>query len=391
MRFSVATVILGIWLVASAGVHGQIALDKPQPDYSEEPFVIQKYSARIDFRADGTWTRDDDAAIHMESEAGVQRYGLLVFPYSNTNDKIELKFVRVRKADGTVVETPAENIQDLASEVNRQAPMYTDYREKHVAVKGLGIGDTLEFSSRIEEFKPQIPGQFWFEYNFTKSNIILDEELRISVPKGREVKLKSTDVRPEDSDVSQQRVYQWKTSNTDPLSHKLKAPKNAVPSVQLSSFKDWKEVAAWWGLLEEQQVQPTQEIRDKAAQLTKNAATDNEKVRAIYDYVAAHFRYISLSFGVGRYQPHSATDILRNEYGDCKDKHTLLESLLRASGVNAYPVLIGSQRRLDPDVPSPAQFDHVISLVPEANDLVWLDTTAEVSPFGFLLAGLRDK
>jgi tetratricopeptide (TPR) repeat protein len=391
MRFFGAIVILCVWLAGAAAMHGQIALDKPQPDYSKEPFVIQKYSARVNFHDDGTWTRDEDAAIRMESEAGVQRYGLLVFPYSNTNDKIEIRFVRVRKADGTVVETPPENAQDLASEVNRQAPMYTDYHEKHVAVKGLGVGDTLEFSLRVEEFKPQIPGQFWFEYNFTKSNIIFDEELQISVPKGREVKLKSRDVKPEVSDGNQQRVYQWKTSNTKPPSDKPKATKDALPSVQLSSFNDWKEVAAWWGLLEEQQVQPTQEIRDKAAQLTKNAATDSEKVHAIYHYVATHFRYISLSFGVGRYQPHFATDILRNEYGDCKDKHTLLESLLRASGVNAYPVLIGSERKLDPDVPSPAQFDHVISVVPEANDLVWLDTTTEVSPFGFLLAGLRDK
>jgi tetratricopeptide (TPR) repeat protein len=390
MRLFAAIMSLCVWL-SGAAVHGQIALDNPQPDYSKEPFVIQRHSARVNFQDDGTWTRDEDAAIHMESEAGVQRYGLLVFPYSNTNDKIEIRFVRVHKADGTLVETPRENVQDLDSEVNRRAPMYTDYREKHVAVKGLGVGDTLEFSLRIEEFKPQIPGQFWFEYNFTKSDVIFDEELQISVPKGREVKLKSSDVKPEISDSNQQRIYQWKTSNIKPPSDKSKATYGSLPSVQLSSFKDWKELAAWWGLLEEQQVQPTQEIRDRAAQLTKNAATDGEKVRAIYYYVATHFRYISLSFGAGRYQPHFATDILRNEYGDCKDKHTLLESLLRASGINAYPVLISSNRKLDPDVPSPIQFDHVISVVPEVNDLVWLDTTAEVSPFGFLLAGLRDK
>ena len=73
------------------------------------------------------------------------------------------------------------------------------------------------------------------------------------------------------------------------------------------------------------------EIRAKAAELTKGKSYDLDKIQALYDYVATNFRYISLSFGVGRYQPHSAADVLHNQYGDCKDKHTLLASLLVAA------------------------------------------------------------
>ena len=48
--------------------------------------------------------------------------------------------------------------------------------------------------------------------------------------------------------------------------------------------------------------------------------------------------------------------------------------LLRASGIDAYPALINSTRKVDADVASPAQFDHVISVVPQGKNLVWLDT-----------------
>jgi tetratricopeptide (TPR) repeat protein len=82
---------------------------------------------------------------------------------------------------------------------------------------------------------------------------------------------------------------------------------------------------------------------------------------------------------------------LSNRYGDCKDKHTLLASLLDAAGIRAYPALINSGRELDPDVPSPAQFDHVITAVPQGSGFVWLDTTTEVAPFGYLVGLLRDK
>ncbi len=111
---------------------------------------------------------------------------------------------------------------------------------------------------------------------------------------------------------------------------------------------------------------PPPEVRAKAAELTKGLDNDLDKVQALYDYVAKNFRYVSLSLGVGRYQPHAAGDVLHNQYGDCKDKHTLLASLLEAEGLHASSVLINSSRKLDPDVPSPSQFDHVITLLPMA-------------------------
>jgi hypothetical protein len=74
--------------------------------------------------------------------------------------------------------------------------------------------------------------------------------------------------------------------------------------------------------------------------------------------------------------------VLHNQYGDCKDKHTLLASLLEAEGLHADSVLINSSRKLDPDVPSPSQFDHVITMLPmdSAKEEVWMDTTSEVAP-----------
>ena len=102
--------------------------------------------------------------------------------------------------------------------------------------------------------------------------------------------------------------------------------------------------------------------------MTKGLNSDLEKTEALYDFVAKNFRYVSLSLGVGRYQPHAASDVLHDQYGDCKDKHTLLASLLEAEGLHASSVLINSSRKLDPDVPSPSQFDHVITMLPPGNE-----------------------
>jgi tetratricopeptide (TPR) repeat protein len=132
-------------------------------------------------------------------------------------------------------------------------------------------------------------------------------------------------------------------------------------------------------------------VEKKMAELTRGATTQQEKARRIYDFVARNIRYVSLSFGVGRFQPHAATEVMAGSYGDCKDKHTLLAALLRAAGMTSYPVLIGSERKLDEDVPSPAQFDHVITAALIDKEWVWLDSTAEIAPYGLILYQLRDK
>lgn len=99
---------------------------------------------------------------------------------------------------------------------------------------------------------------------------------------------------------------------------------------------------------------------------------------------------MSLSFGVGRYQPHAAAEVLANRCGDCKDKTTLLEAMLEAEGLHAYPVLVNAMAKIYPDVPNPLQFDHAIALVRIENQDIWLDSTVGVSPSGYLLPQLRD-
>jgi len=386
-----------VFILTAAGVSGQTPSPgtvKAGADYSKESFIIERLLTVSTFENDGTSSRTTTSAVRVQSEAGVQHWGVLSVGYSTTNEQVEIGYVRVRKADGTVVETPADSAQDLTSEIMRVAPMYSDYHEKHVAVKGLGAGDVLEYQVTTLLHTPLIPGQFWFGYDFEKANVVLDEEVEVNVPKDRELKIKSRDLKPTIVENGNRRVYTWKTANLEVKKDDEPRREFPPPAILLSSFKSWEEMGHWWSGLEQQAAAPTPEIRAKAAELTRNATTREEKVRALYDYVATRFRYISMSFGIGRYQPHPAVDVLKNEYGDCKDKHTLLASLLAAVGIDAYPALTNSTRHIDPDVPSPGQFDHVITAVPESQNsskLIWLDTTTEVAPFGYLVFVLRDK
>jgi tetratricopeptide (TPR) repeat protein/transglutaminase-like putative cysteine protease len=375
-------------------------------DYSQEAFVVEQYRSLYRFESDGTGRKETIARIRVQSEAGVQQWGQLQIGYNSANERVEIAYVRVVKADGSVVKAGDDAVQDLSAPVEHEAPVYTDYRQKHITVPGLRPGEVLEYDMVTVIHTPLAAGQFWADYDFDKNNITLDEELDVDVPSDRPLKLKNKpDMDPKISEENRRRIYHWTSSHLereddtkdkDKDKDKKKKKKKADeerPDVQLTTFVSWEQIGLWYAGLEKDRRAPSPEVRAKAAELTKGLDTQLDQVQALYDYVAKNFRYVSLSLGVGRYQPHASGDVLHNQYGDCKDKHTLLASLLEAEGLHASSVLINSSRKLDPDVPSPSQFDHVITMLPMTTppEEVWMDTTSEVAPFRLLAFSLRDK
>jgi tetratricopeptide (TPR) repeat protein len=382
----------------------QTSPKEKEPDYSQEALVIEQFRTLYRFEKDGTGQHELTFRVKVQSEAALERFGQLVFPYSSANEKLDIDYVRVKKADGTAVTASPSDVQDLTAPISREAPVYTDLRQKHVTVPGLRPGDTLEYHIVWQLHTPLAPNHFWLNHDFiTRNLIVLDEQLEVNIPGESTVKLKAEKgFEPAIKEQDGRRIYNWKhvvlkrEEEKDDDKEALRKRREEMedpkpPQVQMTTFKTWDEVGQWYAGLERDRIVPDGKIRAKAEELVRSRNTDKEKIEALYEYVAKNFRYVSLSLGQGRYQPHAASDVLANEYGDCKDKHTLLSSMLIAAGLRAYPALMNSSRKIDPDVPSPAQFDHVISFIPVGGETLWADTTAEVAPFRLLSPQLRDK
>jgi transglutaminase-like putative cysteine protease/tetratricopeptide (TPR) repeat protein len=400
MSYRVSHVVVGFLLVCSlvcsmsADALGQAsASSRQKTNDAEEAAVFERILNRAHFENDGTEVSETEAVVRIQSQAGVEEFGQLVFGYSSATEKLEVEYVRVRKPDGQVVVTPESTAQDFAPDVLKEAPMYSDYRQRHISVAALQPGDTLEYRTVTRVLTPLAAGHFWYEHSFPKGVAVNEDRLEIDIPKAREVKLKTPTRKPEIQETGDRRVYTWVVKDIQPERDKDndEMDEDTGPDVQLTTFTDWKQVAQWYAKLQGERMTVDDNVRKKALELTKGADTPTEKARRLYDFVARNVRYVSISLGIGRYQPHSASDVLQNGYGDCKDKHTLLSALLRAEGIQSYPVLIGSTRKLDADVPSPAQFDHVITAARLGTGLTWLDTTPEVTPYGLILYQLRNK
>jgi tetratricopeptide (TPR) repeat protein len=382
---------------AKPSAHSPAPQKTASADYSQENFVIEQYATTARFENDGTGEKDLAVRIRVQTDAGAKQLSELAFAFNSANERMEVRYLRVHKLDGTVVTGGPDAVKEVIASVVRDAPAYADYKEKHIAIPALAPGAVLEYEIATRFVTPVAPGEFWFEHTLLDSAIVLDERLEINVPESRKVNLESSAGLVYDTEhIGGRTIYRWKHSH---LTH----PSENVPdksaeegkakrsTVELSTFASWADVGRWYAHLEQGRSEPSPEIRLKAQELTQGRASDVEKMQALYDYVSKKIRYISLSFGKGSCEPHSAAEVFANQYADDKDKNTLLAAMLGSVGIRAEAVLLPYTSQLDLRAPSPSQFDHVITAVPRGNDLIWMDSTVEVAPFRLLASPLRRK
>ncbi|MCX6914550.1 MAG: transglutaminase-like domain-containing protein, partial [Verrucomicrobia bacterium] len=105
----------------------------------------------------------------------------------------------------------------------------------------------------------------------------------------------------------------------------------------------------------------------------------------LYNYVT-RLRYVAVPMGVNSFRPHAAANVLQNEYGDCKDKANLFNTLLRSVGIEARLVLVPRFSQAHEGIPG-LSFNHAISRVTLGGETVWVDTTDDVCRFGMLPPG----
>jgi len=166
------------------------------------------------------------------------------------------------------------------------------------------------------------------------------------------------------------------------------------------SYTNWSEFGAWYDRLARGMRDPTPAIKQKVDALAPPNIPVMDRIKALANFAQHDVRYVEVQIGVGGWRPHSAGDIFTNRYGDCKDKATVLSSMLAQIGVKSYYVLVNTERgTFKEKSPPQARFDHMIIAIalpdasyshplaamyehPTLGHLLIFDPTNEWVPFG---------
>jgi Transglutaminase-like superfamily len=178
----------------------------------------------------------------------------------------------------------------------------------------------------------------------------------------------------------------------------------------LNGFSNWAEMGKWYSNLTSGRRDASPEIINQVKTLTSSSPTTLAKMKALAQFVQHDVRYVAIELGIGGFQPHPATDVFSHHYGDCKDKATLLSSMLKQVGVDSFYVVINDERgAVTPQSPpSVGVFNHAIlaiQLPPNTSDpslvatvehprygrLLYFDPTNELTPFGEIGGYLQEN
>ncbi len=176
---------------------------------------------------------------------------------------------------------------------------------------------------------------------------------------------------------------------------------------QNKGFVNWEEVGAWYQGLIAGRRDPSPEIKQKTAAVTAAAGSQLARMQAIARFMQTDIRYVAIELGIGGHQPHPAVDVFNKRFGDCKDKATLMSSMLKEVGTESFYVLINTDRGIVTQSSPPfPEFNHAIlaiqlpadlydaSLVavlqhPKLGKILFFDPTDEMTPFGMISGSLQ--
>lgn len=251
--------------------------------------------------------------------------------------------------------------------------LYEDTRRKVLAVPGGEPGSVIGFEWE-QKRRPWVSQGIW---DFQEEIPVRRARFVLELPVGWQYEPRWRNYSAREPRAVGERRWEWELEDLPAVEREPAMPAWRAVAGRLAvaygprgsgpaaaGRSSWQEVGRWYGGLAAPRRQPSPAIQRKVAELTSSAPALLDKIKALAAFVQRDIRYVAIEIGIGGYQPHAARDVFVNRYGDCKDKTTLLATMLGEIGVQCYYLMIHTRRGvIAPEFPSALGFNHVIAAI----------------------------
>jgi hypothetical protein len=385
------------WMHALAGV--------PLPSYDEKTEAVLLYSD-----TNVTVLSEDKIRTHVREAYKILR------PEGRDRGTVSVLFGRTTKitglhgwcipAQGKDYEVKEKDA--LETSATQGFEVFTDVKRKILTIPAPDPGNIVGYEYEVEE-QP-----FWLQDTWDIQGLdpVRESRYSLQLPAGWVFKtswIAHAEVKP-DENGSQ---LQWTVKDVPGIRPEREMPPWRGIAAQMvvsffpsggsprkHEFANWEDMGHWYANLISDRMDATASVKQEVATLTAGKMNTLQKMQAIASFMQHDIRYVAISLGIGGFQPHAASDVFAHRYGDCKDKATLMRTMLREIGVDSYHVIINTERgSVGHETPAHNAFNHAIlaiklpddvnssSLIavekdPKLGRLLFFDPTNEVTPFG---------
>ncbi len=389
-------------------------VNAPLPAHDEKTDAVLLYSEDIvNVQGNGKIKSIERRAYKILRPAG-REHGTVLAHYD-----LETKITNIHgwciPAQGKDYEVKDKDVIETALFGVANGELASDLRTKILKIPAADPGNIIGYEIEHED-RPYILQDEW---GFQATDPVREARYTLQLPPGWEYKAVFLNYPEVKSASSGNNQWQWVVSNVEAIRPEDDMPPwSAVAGQMIVSFfppgggqsrgfENWNDMGLWEAGLVRGRRDASPEIKQKVAALTASATTPVGKMRALGKFVQDDIRYVAIELGIGGWQPHAANDIFSHHFGDCKDKATLMSTMLKEIGVESYYVVVNTNRgTVNPNTPAVNWFNHVILAIklpagaddPGLNAVVQdkslgriliFDPTDELTPFGYLRGPLQ--
>jgi len=399
---------------APAWMHALVSV--PLPAHDEKTDAVLLYSEDILTVQSNGKIKKVERRVYKILRPNGRRYGTF-----HANFDAESKIIGIHgwciPLQGKDYEVKEKDAIETALLGVQDGELMSDLKSKILTIPAPDAGNVVGYEIE-QELRPYVMQDIW---EFQRAEVpVREAHYSLQLPSGWEYKavwLNHPEVQPTGGGGQ----WQWVVSDVKAIK-----PESGMPpwegvagfmvvslfgntSGRTNGFADWKAMGKWESDLAIGRREASPEIKKKTAEITANAATTLAKMRALAQFMQKDVRYVAIQLGIGGWQPHPAPEIFLHKYGDCKDKATLLSTMLKEIGVESYYVVINTERgTITPATPATRWFNHVILAIrlpddsndsslhmiishPKLGRLLIFDPTDEFTPFGHLRGELQEN
>ncbi|MGE5340864.1 MAG: DUF3857 domain-containing transglutaminase family protein [Candidatus Omnitrophota bacterium] len=376
-------------LVFSIGAFGQsnweiIEKYGNPKDYPDQDTIILYANHDVTFEADGSFVSTIHELVKILSPRGLKANSTQEVSYTKRYQDVQLLAANVYHENKTVESAPESAIKDESIAETQQMNIFEEnFRKKTVNFANVAVGDTVEMHYRIKS-KALVKDNFCSVFPLQSFDPAKIFKITINGPKDKPLHflVKNGTAQFKQEENNNRILYTWDAQNVQPLKKELgmASPTDIAQKLIVSTYNNWEELSKYGASLNVGKIDSSPQMIKKVKELTKNATTEKDKIRNIFNFISTEVRYMGSSMDVGAFlEPHPASFTFEKKYGVCRDKSVLFISMLKEIGVKADDVLVNVTVKVDPEIPN-IYFQHAIVAV-HLNDgsKIYMDPTLELS------------
>ena len=351
-------------------------------EYPDANSVTGLDRTHVEFDETGAYEQYNHTFLKVLTEEGRDGNGSVSLTYHRRYGSVEIVMARVIKADGTETVVGEDLITEgTPPEISAMNIFEADFREISVVFPGLEIGDAIEYIIH-QSYEPLIDNGFNGIYFLQYVEPIVESRVTIVGPSSLPLVhvVKNGEAEHEETTDGDRTVYTWTARGMPKIERELAMapPRQIAARLIVSTMPTWEEMSRYvWKMVDEKCV-AEDSIKDLVAEITDGLTSAEDKIRAIHYWILENVRYLGIAMDRGAFlEPHFAAYTLEKEYGICRDKATLMITMLSEIGVPSWMVAINPSHRMDTEIPI-IYFEHgIVAIEGPDGGYLYIDPTIE--------------